>query len=161
MPHGGARPLGSGRVRVGDVAGQDSHPVEERRRRDQRVTNGLWVGNDAGTVTAVNLEEPAERVAALEAEVGVLRQEAAAARALAAGADRDVADYRAELRGHTRTLSALRESQLGHGQAITQISERVDQLTGTVGHIRDRHGAKLNDIVGMLNRLVDREDGQE
>jgi hypothetical protein len=114
----------------------------------------------------VTLAELAERVAALEAEVGVLRHEAAAARALAAGADRDVADYRAELRGHTRTLNALRESQLEHGQAIThigervdQLGERVDQLTGTVGNIRDQHGARLNDIAGMLNRLVDREDG--
>ena len=130
----------------------------------------------------MNLDELAERVAALEAEVGVLRQEAAAARALAAGADRDVADYRAELRGHTRTLGALRETQLEHGHAITQIGDRVDQLgdrvgqlgdqayqlgdrvdqlTGTVGHIRDQHGAKLNDIVGMLNLLVDRDDGRE
>jgi chromosome segregation ATPase len=130
----------------------------------------------------MNLEELAQRVAALEAEIGVIRQEAAAARALAAGADRDVADYRAELRGHTRTLNALRETQLEHGQAITQLSGRVDQLTGTVdqltgtvdqltgtvdqltgtvSHIRDQHGAKLDDIVGLLNQLIAREDGQE
>jgi chromosome segregation ATPase len=123
----------------------------------------------------MNLEELAQRVAALEAEIGVPRQEAAAARALAAGADRDVADYRAELRGHTRMLGALRETQLEHGQAITQVSERadqlsekvdqlserVDQLTGTVGHVRDQHGARLNDIVGLLNRLIDRDGGQE
>jgi chromosome segregation ATPase len=112
-------------------------------------------------VIAMNLEELAQRVAALEAEIGVLRQEAAAARALAAGADRDVADYRAELRGHTRTLGALRETQLEHGQAITQLGEKVDQLTGTVGHIRDQHSASLTEIVGLLNRLIDREDGQE
>lgn len=31
-----------------------------------------------------------------------------------AGADGDVAEYRAELRGHTRVLSALRETQLEH-----------------------------------------------
>lgn len=109
----------------------------------------------------MNLEELAQRVAALEAEIGVLRQEAAAARALAAGADRDVADYRAELRGHTRMLGALRGTQLEHGQAITQLGERVDQLTGTVGHVRDQHGARLNDIVGLLNRLIDRDGGQE
>jgi predicted TIM-barrel fold metal-dependent hydrolase len=51
---------------------------------------------------------------ALETELALVRQEAAAARALAAGADRDVADYRAELRAHTRTLGALRETQLEH-----------------------------------------------
>ena len=54
------------------------------------------------------------RIAAVEMELAVVRQEAAAARALAAGADRDVAEYRAELRAHTRTLGALRESQLEH-----------------------------------------------
>ena len=110
---------------------------------------------------AVNLEEIAQRVAALEAEVGVLRQEAAAARALAAGADRDVADYRSELRGHTRTLGALRETQIEQGQAITGLGEKVDQLTGTVGHLRDQHGASLTEIVGLLNRLIDRDGPQE
>jgi len=54
------------------------------------------------------------RVTALEAEMVVVRREVAAARALAAGADRDVAEYRAELRAHTRTLNALRETQLAH-----------------------------------------------
>ncbi|MEV6846437.1 hypothetical protein [Actinoplanes sp. NPDC051411] len=53
-----------------------------------------------------------QRVSAVEAEVGVAREEAAAARALASGADRDVADLRAELRGHGRVLTALRETQL-------------------------------------------------
>lgn len=59
-------------------------------------------------------EDLEQRVSAVEAELSVVRQEAAAARALAAGADRDVAEYRAELRGHTRVLSALRETQLDH-----------------------------------------------
>jgi hypothetical protein len=109
----------------------------------------------------MNLEELAQPVAALEAEVGVLRQEAAAARALAAGADRDVADYRAELRGHTRTLNALRQTQVEQGQAIAGLGEKVDHLTGAVGHIRDQHGASLNEIVGLLNQLVNRDDQQE
>jgi len=119
-------------------------------------------------VFAVNLEEIAQRVAALEAEVGLLRQEAAAARALAAGADRDVADYRSELRGHTRTLGALRETQIEQGQAISEqgqaiagLGTKVDQLTGTVGHLRDQHGASLTEIVGLLNRLIDRDGPQE
>lgn len=60
-----------------------------------------------------SLEDLEQRVAAMEAELAIVRQEAAA-RALAAGADRDVADYRSELRAHTRTLGALRETQLEH-----------------------------------------------
>lgn len=111
-------------------------------------------------MTVVNSEELAQRVAALEAEVGVLRQEAAAARVPAAGADRDVADYRAELRGHTCTLGALRETQLEQGQVITGLGAKVDALTGTVGQLRDQHGASLTEIVGLLNQLIDRDNGQ-
>jgi hypothetical protein len=115
-----------------------------------------------------SLEELEQRMAAMEAELAIVRQEAAAARALAAGADRDVAEYRAELRGHTRLLTALRETQVEQGQALGRIDDavgalddRVDQLTGTVGHIRDQHGASLTQIVGLLNQLIDRDNGQE
>lgn len=107
-----------------------------------------------------SLEDLEQRITAMEAELAIVRQEAAAARALAAGADRDVAEYRAELRGHSRVLGALRETQLEQGQAITRLDDRVDQLTGTVGHIRDQHGASLTQIVGLLNQLIDRDDGQ-
>jgi hypothetical protein len=73
----------------------------------------------SGTVGAVSsLDDLEQRLAAVEAalanELPVLRAEAAAARALAAGADRDVAEYRSELRAHTRMLNALRETQVAH-----------------------------------------------
>ncbi|WP_414938175.1 hypothetical protein [Amycolatopsis sp. cmx-11-51] len=60
-------------------------------------------------------EELAQRVARLERQVADLTErsaDAAAARVLAAGADRDVAEVRAELRAHTGTLNALREDQI-------------------------------------------------
>ncbi|MFD5245649.1 hypothetical protein ACFWIW_13945 [Amycolatopsis sp. NPDC058340] len=59
-------------------------------------------------------EELAARVARLERQVADLSErsaDAAAARVLAAGADRDVTEVRAELRAHTGTLNALREDQ--------------------------------------------------
>ncbi|WP_037321434.1 hypothetical protein [Amycolatopsis orientalis] len=59
-------------------------------------------------------EELAQRVARLERQVADLAErsaDAAASRVLAAGADRDVAEVRAELRAHTGTLNALREDQ--------------------------------------------------
>lgn len=121
-----------------------------------------------------SMEDLEQRVAAVEAELKVVRQ-AAAARALAAGGDHDVAEYRAELRGHTRVLGALRETQLEQGQAIAKqgqaiaeqgqaigrLDDRVDQLTGAVAHIRDQHGASLQQIVGLLNHLIDRDSSQE
>ncbi|WP_410666175.1 hypothetical protein [Amycolatopsis sp. lyj-84] len=59
-------------------------------------------------------EELALRVARLEHQVVDLTERSAAAtaaRMLSAGADRDVAEVRAELRVHTGTLNALRENR--------------------------------------------------
>jgi chromosome segregation ATPase len=97
-----------------------------------------------------SLEEIEQRVTAVEAEVAVARQEAAAARALAAGADRDVSDYKAELRGHTRLLSALRETQLEHYAAL-----RETQLEHYAEHKADTAELKagLVQIVSMLEGL--------
>jgi hypothetical protein len=55
-----------------------------------------------------------QRVAAVESEVRPARRDSAAASILAVGADRDVADYRAEMRAHTRGLNALRQRQIEH-----------------------------------------------
>lgn len=57
-----------------------------------------------------------------------LREEVAAARALAALADRDVAEFRTEMRGHRQVLNALRETQLEQGHKINGLSQKVDGL---------------------------------
>ena len=98
------------------------------------------------------------RVAALEARLGAVEQQvstaqtdASAARELAAGADRDVSEVRAELRAHTRALNALRETQVQQGQALdrsfAEIRTRLDQTTGG-----------LDQILGLLNTLIARDD---
>jgi chromosome segregation ATPase len=75
------------------------------------------------------------RVAILEREVVRLREQvalsssdAAGARVLAAGADRDVSEVRAELRAHTQALNALRETQLEQGRAIGGLEHKVTGL---------------------------------
>ena len=75
------------------------------------------------------------RVAILEREVVRLREQvalgssdAAGARVLAAGADRDVSEVRAELRAHTRVLNALRETQLDQDRKITGLEQKVTGL---------------------------------
>ncbi|MBW3647694.1 MAG: hypothetical protein KY440_07960, partial [Actinobacteria bacterium] len=67
------------------------------------------------------------RLTALERQVAQLREQqaltasdASAARTLAAGADRDVSEVRAELRAHTQVLNALRETQLEQGQVLAE-----------------------------------------
>ena len=75
------------------------------------------------------------RVAILEREVVRLREQvalgssdAAGSRVLAAGADRDVSEVRAELRAHTRVLNALRETQLDQDRKITGLEQKVTGL---------------------------------
>ncbi len=74
------------------------------------------------------------RVAILEHEVARLREQAAltrsdaAARMWAAGPDHDVSEVRVELRAHTQSLNALRETQLEQGQAIAEQGQAITSL---------------------------------
>lgn len=72
------------------------------------------------------------RVTALETQIRLVRADAAAARVLAGGADRDVSASAAKLDAHTRVLNALRETQLEQGMAIGGLSDRVDGLSNRV-----------------------------
>jgi chromosome segregation ATPase len=68
------------------------------------------------------------RVSALEREMAEVRDQAAqaradaaAARVLSAGADRDVSEVRAELRAHTRAISALRQTQVDFDRRLSSM----------------------------------------
>jgi hypothetical protein len=91
------------------------------------------------------------RLAAVESEVAVARREAAAARALAAGADRDVADYRAEMRAHTHGLNALRQTQLEH-----YAEHKADSAELKVGSAEIRAG-----IAHIVHLLESSDSGPE
>lgn len=96
-------------------------------------------------------DELAERVARLERQVAELSErsaDAAAARVLAAGADRDVAEVRAELRAHTGTLNALREDQLDLRADVRSLRDEMHRGFGTV-----------NSSLGQIIELLDRQDG--
>ncbi|MFF3869756.1 hypothetical protein [Micromonospora sp. NPDC001898] len=68
--------------------------------------------------------------------MAIVWQAAAVAGALAAGTDRDrdVAEYRDELRGHTRVLGALRQTRIQQTQIFYRVDVKVDSLTTS------RHG---------------------
>ena len=97
------------------------------------------------------------RVSALEDEMAQVRDEAAqaradaaAARVLSAGADRDVSEVRAELRAHTRAISALRQTQVDFDRRLSSM-ERTTQA----GFAEMRGGfatlqAGMQRIVGLL-----------
>lgn len=94
---------------------------------------------------------PEARLGEVEQQVNTAQTDASAARELAAGADRDVSEVRAELRAHTRALNALRETQVEQGQAMdrgfAEMRARLDQTTGG-----------LDQILGVLNTLIARDD---
>ena len=79
-----------------------------------------------------------ERVSRLERSVAEARKDAAAARILAGGADRDVSEMRTELKAHTQTLNALRTTQVEQGKEIrdlrTETREGFAQLRTEMQH---------------------------
>lgn len=111
-------------------------------------------GIHSGAVAQLPADDLEARVRSLEQAVGQLRDEvtltrtdAAAARELAAGADRDVSEVRAELRAHTQALNALRENQLEQGGAIADLRAEMRQGFTTVN-------AGMNLIVELLGRTL-------
>jgi chromosome segregation ATPase len=74
------------------------------------------------------MEELEGRVTALEAEMRSVRQDAAAARVLAGGADRDVSAFGAKLDAQQRLLEALRETQIEHGRRLAGHDKRFTSL---------------------------------
>ena len=101
------------------------------------------------------------RVAALETQVRHLadrmrasEQDAAAARVLAGGADRDVSEFRGEIREfrdqNTRVLNAMRED-------VTDLRTSVDtgftEMRGTL----DATAGGQQQIVSLLNTLIARD----
>lgn len=102
------------------------------------------------------------RVSALEGEVREIRsrlkmseQDAAAARVLAGAADRDVGEIRAELRDFRRATVS----------SFNAVREDLVDLRGEVAELRTEMRSKFDltaagqqQIVGMLQTLIDRED---
>ena len=59
-----------------------------------------------------------DQVTLTSSDVAAARADAAAARVLAAGADHDVSEVRAELQAHVQAFNTLRETQLEQGQEM-------------------------------------------
>jgi chromosome segregation ATPase len=114
------------------------------------------------------VNQPSElegRVAALETKVSELteqvkvsRQDAAAARVLAGGADRDVEQIRGEIRDFrqaaTSSLNALRETQREQGEVLHTHSE----LLRTHGELLRTHSEQLRTLDEKVDGLSDKFD---
>lgn len=109
-------------------------------------------------------EELENRLGAVERDVSELRRQttlaaadSAAARVLAAGADRDVSEVRAELRAHTGALNALRETQTEMSHTIVRIDDRLGGVDDRLGGVETRVGG----VDDRLGRVEDRLGGVE
>ncbi|TQM44401.1 hypothetical protein FB388_1766 [Pseudonocardia cypriaca] len=87
------------------------------------------------------MEELEARVSALETQLRSVRQDAAAARVLAGGADRDVSAFGAKLDAQQRLLEALRETQIEHGRRLAGHDGRFDHVEGRFDHLEQRFDA--------------------
>ena len=106
------------------------------------------------------------RVASLEHEMARLSEhvalassDAAAGRLLAAGADHDVSEVRAELRAHTQVLNALRETQLEFREIQL---EQGQELTGLRAEMQESFATLVTgmaEVTTMLNKIAEVEHG--
>jgi len=92
-----------------------------------------------------------------------VRQDAAA-RVLAGGADRDVSAFGTKLDAHTKTLNALRQTQLEHstqlrehGERLTALEQKVDDGFTEVRGKLDATAAGLDHITGLLTTLINQQ----
>ena len=110
--------------------------------RDGTLANLLLVPSDRDDLES--------RVAALEQQVGLIAQDAAAARVLAGAADRDVSEFRTVLHGHTAVLNAIRETQLDQSERLTTVESGFSNLGGRL----ERVESKVDDASARI-RSVD------
>jgi hypothetical protein len=75
-----------------------------------------------------SMEELEARVSALEGQMRYVREDAAAARVLAGGADRDVSAFGAKLDAHQRLLEALRETQVEQDRRLAGLEGGQAQI---------------------------------
>jgi chromosome segregation ATPase len=112
------------------------------------------------------MEELEARVTALEGQVRGIREDVAAARVLAGGADRDVSAFAGRLDANQRLLEALRDTQIEHGERLTgqhQLlathSEKLDELESEMRRGFSTLAVGQAEILALLNRKVEAEAG--
>ncbi|MBX9396442.1 hypothetical protein K4749_23325 [Streptomyces sp. TRM72054] len=95
-------------------------------------------------------EEIRRRMDALEAEMDALREQITTTRAVVAINDRDVAEFKTELRAHKQVLQALRETQIEQGREIAELRTEMRNGFATV----------LTAVQAIADRLPDGPPGE-
>ncbi len=118
------------------------------RSLDSLLVCGGMIFDGDSMIVSVSDCDLESRFTKLEFEVTRLREDVASARALAALADRDVAELRTEVRGHHQVVDALRETQLEQGQQIDELHQEIDGL-------RREQGQQIDELRQELRREID------
>ena len=87
----------------------------------------------------------------MERQVREIRADAAAARVLAGAADRDVSEFKQILQGHTRTLNALRETQVEQGNRLTSLEREMREGLSTMNSRIDGVEHEMRQGFSMVN----------
>ena len=98
------------------------------------------------------IEELRRRLDAFEAEMDAMREQIVTTRAVVAINDRDVAEFKTELRAHKQVLQALRETQIEDRQRLERLEAKVDGLEAKV----DRGFAT---VLAAVQAIADRLPG--
>ena len=104
------------------------------------------------------LTQVERELARLREELAIARTDAGAARVLAAGADRDVAEVRAELRAHTQALNALRENQLELGESLSELHQSQLQMQAEMRAGFGTVQTGMARITTLIEDLAERND---
>ncbi len=140
-------------------SGLDRSPGDGRCQAPAAQACSLWITlpRCACQTYAPRVTNPEyeHRLSAVEQDLAYLKSrqtiyvnDADVARQMAAATDRDVADFRQVMTGHTRVLNALRETQVEHGRRLDGIDGRLDGVDG-----------KLDGIDGRLDEVDGKLDG--
>ena len=98
-------------------------------------------------------------VTRIQGELDRAREDTAAARTLAGGADRDVSDVRSQLRVQRTLLQALRDTQVEHGDRLERLERRMTAVELRLTALEDRIAGMDARLTGRLDALTGRVDG--
>jgi chromosome segregation ATPase len=130
--------------------GSGAAAVVAKRARGKRPADTIASMPDPEGDLEGRGREREREVARLKDGVEISRADAAAARLLAGGADRDVSDVKTLLRAHTQTLNSLRETQLEQQDKLTSLDEKLDVRTTSLQAQIDGLRSEMQRGFGML-----------
>jgi chromosome segregation ATPase len=116
------------RTAAGRPSGSASLAVLAKRIRVRGPPDTIARMPDSGDELETRVARLEDEVIRLKEGLAVSRADAAAARVLAGGADRDMSEIRDEMRAHRQSLNALRETQVDFSRQLTTTDSKIETL---------------------------------